>query len=324
MAINAVTAFLQHLSDLPDRDLLSLVLAGGCNLKCSWCAVNARQERIEGRAVFRAENYRELISGLAEEKLISGVAIVGDEPLLEPAWPVARDILDCSEFHLLPSALITNGTRLAERSHELASRNNQILVSLDGTREYHDATRRVPGAYDALTRGLEAAAQIPALRDRITVASVIQPDKFDYLDGVAEVLSKYGVKRWSLSPQIQFRRGKPARFHPRLFPAAYEEIPRLIGLGERAGIQVMIDDSLSLLLQADREGQLADQPTERPAKTDVRVLRMRGDGMTYRFKDILYNDPESGLRWDGNEPPAQFYQRLYAKSPDAAEDWSLC
>lgn len=316
MTISAVSAFMSQLSELPERDLLTFVLPGGCNLRCSWCAVNARQERIESGETFRAENYRQLISGLGNEDLISGVAIVGDEPLLDVAWPVARGILDCAEYHHLPSALITNGTNLAERSRELATRNNQILLSLDGTREYHDSTRRVKGAYEALIRGLKAASEISNLRDRITVASVVQPGKFEYLNGVAEVLNRFGIKRWALSPQIQFRRNKPARLHPRLFPAAYQEIPRLISLGELAGIKVMIDDGLSLLLQADQEGQLANQPIERPARTDIRVLRMRGDGMTYRYNDILDNDPGSGLRWDGVEPPAHFYRRLYEQNPD--------
>lgn len=318
MSIGAVSAFLRQLADLPERDLLTLVLPGGCNLKCSWCAVNALQERVEGNTSFQANNYRELISGLSQENLLSGVAIVGDEPLLDVAWPVARDILDCADQHQLPSALITNGTKLSERSRELAMRHNQILLSLDGTGGHHDRTRRVDGAYDALIRGLQSASELPALRDRITIASVVQPGKFDYLDSLPDVLNRYGIKRWALSPQIQFRRNKPARLHPRLFPAAYKEFPRLIELGERAGINVMIDDSLSLLLQADREGQLADAPVERPARTDIRVLRMRGDGLTYRFNDLLYSDTSRGLRWDGVEPPAAFYKRLYAANPDTA------
>ena len=78
---------------------------------------------------------------------------------------------------------------------------------------------------------------MPALRDRITVSSVVQPGKFEYLDGLPDVLSRYGIKRWALSPQIQFRRNKPARLHPRLFPDSYKELPRLIELGERARSQ---------------------------------------------------------------------------------------
>ncbi len=317
MAINAVTAFIKQLEDLPNRDLLTFVLPGGCNLKCGFCAVNALQERVEGKTSFQADNYRQLISGLDRENLISGVAIVGDEPLLDAAWPVARDILDCAKDRQLPTALITNGTKLAERSRELASRRNQILLSLDGTRGEHDATRRVPGAYDALIRGLESAAEMPALRDRITVSSVVQPNKFGFLDGVPEVLARYGIKRWALSPQIQFRLNQPARLHPKLFPDAYHELPRLIELGEQAGLRVMIDDSLSLLLQADRDGQFAEASVERPARTDIRLMRMRGDGHTVRFNDIIHNDSSRGLRWDGIEEPVAFYKRLYAANPDS-------
>jgi MoaA/NifB/PqqE/SkfB family radical SAM enzyme len=318
VGLSAVSAFLNQLSDLPERDLLTLVLAGGCNLKCSWCAVSALRERSEGPAVFHASDYRSLISGLSSENLISGVAIVGDEPTLDEAWPIARDILDCADHHQLPSALITNGTKLSERSRELAARRNKVLLSLDGTREYHDATRRVAGAYDALIDGLRAASELPELRDRITVSSVVQPDKYEYLDGIPEVLARYGVKRWALAPLIQFRRTRPGRLHPRLFPAIYQELPRLIERGQRAGVQVMIDDGLSMLLQADREGQLGDAPVERPATNDIRVLRMRPDGLTVRYTDLLDTDTSRGLTWDGVEPPAQFYRRLYAANPDAA------
>ena len=316
MSYTAIAAFLHRFAELPEKDLLTIVLAGGCNLNCSWCAVNARSERSENIVTFEANNYRDLISGLAKKNFISGVAIVGDEPLLDQAWPVARGILDCANQHRLPSALITNGTRLTERSHELATRENQILVSLDGTGAYHDKTRRVDGAYDALIRGLETAAEHPELRDRITIASVVQPDKYEYLADVPKVIARYGIKRWALSPLIQFHRNKPACLHPRLFPAIYEELPRLIELGQAAGVETMIDDGLSMLLQADRDGQLADQPVERPATPDIRVLRMRPDGLTVRYTDLLETDTSRGLRWDGVEPPAEFYRRLYAKNPD--------
>ena len=278
--------------------------------------MNARSERFEDAFIFAANNYRDLISGLVSSDLISGVAIVGDEPLLDQAWPVARGILDCSSYHQLPSALITNGTKLAERSRELAPRSNQILLSLDGTGQHHDKTRRVEGAYAALIRGLEAAAERPELRDRITIASVVQPDKYEYLADVPEVIARYGIKRWALSPLIQFHRNKPACLHPRLFPAIYEELPRLIELGQAAGVETMIDDGLSMLLQADREGKLADQPVERPATPDIKVLRMRPDGLTVRYTDLLDTNTSRGLRWDGVEPPAQFYRRLYEKNPN--------
>lgn len=316
MAYSAITCFLKELEELSGKDLLTIVLAGGCNLNCSWCVVNARSERSEKSVVIKASHYRDLISSLAKENLISGVAIVGDEPLLDEAWPVARGILDCANHHQLPTALITNGTKLAERSRELATRHNQFLVSLDGIGAYHDRTRRVEGAYDALVRGLASAAELPELRDRITITSVVQPDKYDYLNGIPEVLVRYGIKRWALSPLIQFHRNKRACLHPRLFPAIYKELPRLIELGQAAGVETMIDDSLSMLLQADREGQLADQPVERPATPDIKVLRMRPDGLTVRYTDLLDTDTSRGLRWDGVEPPAEFYRRLYAANPD--------
>jgi MoaA/NifB/PqqE/SkfB family radical SAM enzyme len=311
-----MSAFLHQLAELPKRDLLTFVLAGGCNLKCSWCAVHARNERENGSAKFSTHHYWDLISGLSSEDLISGVAIVGDEPLLDDAWPVARGILDCAEHCQLPSALITNGTKLAERSRELALRRSKIVLSLDGTRSFHDRTRRTRGAYDALIRGLVAVAEFPALQQRVTVSSVVQPERYSDLDGLPEVLARHGLKRWALAPLIQFRRNKPARLHPRLFPAIYDQLPRLIERGEAAGVRVMIDDGLSMLLQADRDGRLADQPVERPATSDIRVLRMRPDGLTVRYSDLLDTNTSRGLHWDGVEDPATFYHRLYAKSPD--------
>ena len=97
-----------------------------------------------------------------------------------------------------------------------------------------------------------------------------------------------------------------------------KELPRLIELGQAAGVETMIDDGLSMLLQADREGMLADQPVERPASPDIKVLRMRPDGLTVRYTDLLDTDTSRGLRWDGVEPPAEFYRRLYARNPDPA------
>jgi hypothetical protein len=167
-----------------------------------------------------------------------------------------------------------------------------------------------------LIRGLVAVAEFPALQQRVTVSSVVQPERYSDLDGLPEVLARHGLKRWALAPLIQFRRNKPARLHPRLFPAIYDQLPRLIERGEAAGVRVMIDDGLSMLLQADRDGRLADQPVERPATSDIRVLRMRPDGLTVRYSDLLDTNTSRGLHWDGVEDPATFYHRLYAKSPD--------
>lgn len=311
MGYAAVTAFLHQIESLPDRDLLTIVLAGGCNLRCSWCAVSARRERLDGTAVFSVNNYRQLIDGLAKRELISGVAIVGDEPLLPAAWPVARDILDTAHRQGLPSALITNGTWLAERSQELALRHNQLLVTLDGVGAAHDAAKRTVGAYAGLERGLVALRDLPELRARVTITSIVQPDKYEDLHAIPAVLARNGIKRWALSPLIQFRRTTAAQLHPRLFPALYSELPKIMATGREAGLDVMIDDGLSLLLQADAAGELRNLRVARPKVPDIRVLRMAPDGTTVRYTDLLDTDASRALRWDGKEPPAAFHQRLY-------------
>ena len=52
--------------------------------------------------------------------------------------------------------LLTTGLLLLKRANDVSSLFDDVIVSIDGPREIHDAIRRVNGAFDVIVRGVAA------------------------------------------------------------------------------------------------------------------------------------------------------------------------
>lgn len=98
------------------------------------------------------------------------LVFTGGEPLLNPELPVLCSILRKEKIRL---TLLTTGLLLGKNADEVAASFDDVIVSLDGPPEIHDAIRRVEGAFDLLHAGIEALRE-RRKEVRITARTVVQ------------------------------------------------------------------------------------------------------------------------------------------------------
>ncbi|NJM34529.1 MAG: radical SAM protein [Rhodomicrobium sp.] len=228
MGYAALTAFVDDDHLPPSRLVITAVLPGGCPLNCPFCIVNLRDERRE-RSYLTPDHLTGLLDAVATGGLLGGAAIVGDEPLQDHCWPMAKAFLGNAIGKQRPTALITNGYNLADFVDELRSLDGtKILVSLDAASEEHDAIRRKPGAFARISEGIRLAASDPALRERLSIAAILMPSNIEAIKGIIEFTAANQIPQLLLSPLLTSSRTHPLTVHPKIMNDGWRAIPELL------------------------------------------------------------------------------------------------
>jgi len=189
-----VKKFIQA-SDLPFQTVAPPIYEVGyeptirCNLRCKMCYQgenrNLRQQELSAEQIL--EVFKKMSSQVKEIKLVGG------EPFAR------QDILQLIAFwDSLGKRVIlqTNCTLIDERNiDQLADYKHltDILTSLDGPKELHDAIRGVPGTFDRLERAIKLLqAKMPQVP--ITVfATLLVNDNIDNFFELIDTTKKLGI-----------------------------------------------------------------------------------------------------------------------------------
>jgi Radical SAM superfamily len=306
MAAIALSALFQHLDQGP---LLTFVLPGGCNLGCGFCFIANRGERLQ-EAVLQPDQYREFVADICRHHRLGGVAVVGDEPLIDAAWPSTRAILSAARSASVPSAIITNGTLLAGRVAELADMAlSALLISLDAAGSAHDRLRKRSGAYQAILDGLTSLSDYPALRSNTAVATIAFPGRMDLLGTLPALLSQKAIRRWLVSPLLGFAEREPARLHPRLARQLRDYLPALYAQACSHGVELRVDDVLGSLPDEVFSGPASVTRLMRHGKQALSLLRMAPDGRVAHLANVLDPLTPELPRWNGIEMAHRFLER---------------
>jgi len=139
-------------SSLPTRlttlPILILNAHSRCNCRCVMCDIWKRDSNDQMRAQ-DLERHRASLQNLG----VRQVVLTGGEPLLHNDLSALCNFFRDRQIHL---TLLTTGLLLHKRAEEVAALFDDIIVSLDGPPEIHDAIRRVSGAYNLIHRGIGA------------------------------------------------------------------------------------------------------------------------------------------------------------------------
>jgi len=152
-----VSGFVAHLASLGIiHDRLSypvdveLELTRACNLRCTHCLVSAGEPLPDE---LPAERWVSLLNEMGKYSV--RVVLTGGEPLVHPGF---LDILAAAKRNGLAVRLLTNGTLVPERIDDLRGLLNpltdEVQISLDGTRDTHDAIRG-EGNFDRALAGVK-------------------------------------------------------------------------------------------------------------------------------------------------------------------------
>lgn len=213
--------------DPPDLRAVKLVLTAACNLSCSYCYQNAKNDR--RLAWDTAQHALDLL--VASPRSHVELLFIGGEPLLE--FPLIEQAVEYVRTHRRPHQsvqfeVITNGTLLGEREAAFfADHDFQMQLSFDGV------------ASAQLLRGAHTFATLDRLLDRLRAT---EPGFFDerlsvnitllprtvatLAESVRYLIEEKGIQELFITPSLDASRDwRPERISE--LEAAFAEIYRM-------------------------------------------------------------------------------------------------
>jgi MoaA/NifB/PqqE/SkfB family radical SAM enzyme len=179
-----------HVDHRLDRlPVVVLMPHSACNCRCVMCDIwkaNANKQELGREDLLpRVADFRKFSVG--------SVVLSGGEALMHSnLWKL------CELLKELPVeiTLLSTGLLLERHVREILRWCNDVIVSLDGSREIHDAIRNVPRAYDRLAEGVKALKELdPSFR--ITARCVIQRRNYFDLPNIIDAARAIGLDQIS-------------------------------------------------------------------------------------------------------------------------------
>ncbi len=162
---------------------------GGCNCKCVMCDIwkgNRGAPRLEPSAI------AELIPRLRKWGT-RRVALTGGEALMHPDFFEICRLLGEANVQV---TLLSSGLLLEAHAGELVRRTHEVIVSLDGPPQTHDAIRRVAGGFRKLERGVCALKRLDSAFP-VSGRCVIQRANYAEWPAIVNTAREIGLDRIS-------------------------------------------------------------------------------------------------------------------------------
>jgi MoaA/NifB/PqqE/SkfB family radical SAM enzyme len=152
--------------------ILILNVHSHCNCRCIMCDIWKRETHEQVR-VADLDRHRASLRNLG----VRQVVLSGGEPLLHSDLRALCRFFREENIRL---TLLTTGLLLLKRANDVSALFDDVIVSIDGPREVHDAIRRVHGAFDVIAQGVAAIhKQKPEMR--IICRTTVQKANHRYL-----------------------------------------------------------------------------------------------------------------------------------------------
>ena len=174
---------LQLASQLTSMPILILNVHSHCNCRCIMCDIWKRETHEQVR-VSDLDRHRASLRNLG----VRQVVLTGGEPLLHSDLAALCDFFRQENIRL---TLLTTGLLLFKRANDVATLFDDVIVSIDGPRQVHDAIRRVHGAFDVIAKGVAAIrAQQPKMQ--ISCRTTVQKANHRHLRATAAAAKTIG------------------------------------------------------------------------------------------------------------------------------------
>jgi MoaA/NifB/PqqE/SkfB family radical SAM enzyme len=210
--------------------IVILMPHSACNCKCVMCDIWKGNQHLRQLTEQDVAGLLETMRTLNTRQVL----LSGGEALLNPNFFQLCDLLRREDISV---SLLSTGLSMARHADRLMSTVGEIIVSLDGPEDLHDAIRNIPGAFRKLKEGVRLLhGKDPDYR--ITARTVIHRLNFRSWPAILEAALSIGVKQISFLPadvsSQAFNRAEPwdeARQHE-ILPAT-DELPELLEMIER-------------------------------------------------------------------------------------------
>ena len=173
---------LPHLDPITQLPILILFPHSRCNCRCLMCDIwrNTSKDELTANDVARwLDEWQRL--GVRRVVLSGGEALMHSH-----LWELCAHLRRAN----IGITLLSTGLLLKRHAHELVQYCDDVVVSLDGPRDIHNAIRNVPHAYERLAEGI---ATLSALHAPITLSARCTIQKNNYTHLRATVRAAHGI-----------------------------------------------------------------------------------------------------------------------------------
>ncbi len=175
-----------HIVSLP---IVVLMAHSRCNCRCVMCDI------WQANAMRRELTRDDLQPHLADLRRlhVQRVVLSGGEALMHSNLWLLCELL--REF-ASSITLLSTGLLLETHAEHVVKWCDEVIVSVDGSREVHDSIRRIPNAFDRLARGVAALrARVPGFP--VSGRCVLQRQNFRDLPRIIDAAHEVGLDRIS-------------------------------------------------------------------------------------------------------------------------------
>lgn len=174
---------------------LYLKLTDYCNLNCAMCGQANYKKCIDvGQKGHRLNIFDTIRFVEADLDKIQYVYLWGGEPFLHPNWEEFASYFASNKCYV---SIATNGTLLAKNAKKIIDAHvDELVVSLDGTKDVHNKIRGDHSAYSKLLTGIKsisAAKKSRYMKPKIIVNCTITEDNIYVLSDVANICRENSI-----------------------------------------------------------------------------------------------------------------------------------
>ncbi len=160
-----------------------------CNCRCVMCDIwkgNNNVQQLEESDISKL-----LIS--LKNLNTKTVVMSGGEALMHPNFFRLCELLKSQNLKI---TILSTGLLLKKYAEKIINMTDEVIVSLDGSREVHDKIRNIPNAYDKLKEGVQELKKIKS-DFRVTARSVIQKENFKDFPNIVDSAKEIGLDQIS-------------------------------------------------------------------------------------------------------------------------------
>jgi len=171
--------------------IVILMPHSSCNCRCIMCDIwqgNSRDQLAEA-------DVRGLLDSLRALRT-QWVVMSGGEALMNPNLFRLCDLLRAEGMRV---TILSTGLLLKRYAHEVVHHSDEVIVSLDGSEDVHNAIRRIPNAYHKLRDGVRAVKALDP-HFRISARCVIQRANFADWPHIIDAAHEIGLDQISFLP----------------------------------------------------------------------------------------------------------------------------
>lgn len=194
MARIFATEIIKRLASLKTHKVYSMPIVilmphSRCNCRCVMCDIWKGNENLQQ---LDEPDISELLISLKELHTKS-VVMSGGEALMHPNFFKLCEFLKSQNLSI---TILSTGLLLKKYAREIIEMTDEVIVSLDGSREVHDKIRNIPNAFDKLKEGVKELKNIKS-DYRVTGRSVIQKENFWDLPNIVDASHDIGLDKIS-------------------------------------------------------------------------------------------------------------------------------